>query len=570
LNVTGADYLVTLLEAYDVEYVFGLPGDTNVPFYKALSKSTKIKHVMARDERAAVFAADAYARLTGKPAVCECPSGAGAMYSLPGIAEATASSVPIILLTNDIPLKGEGRGMITELDNAKLFETITKLSVQLKTTAKIPETIRRAFRVATTGRPGSVHIALPEDVLAQEADFSDDEIYTEAHCKAYPALQTRAPQAAVEQLVSLINAASKPVIVAGGGVNLSRAADVVKALAEKTQSAVVTTITGQGTLPDEHPLALGVIGDNGFHPHAARAVNESDLLIYVGCKVGSVVSIGWTFPSKSPARKIVQIDIDPEVLGNTQKNDLSIAGDARLVLDDVLSLVTQHEPRAWLQPLTDSRVQFWKEAQPLLTSDADPLKPQRVVYELNRRLPPGTRILSDAGTPTPHMSRFLKLPGDGSRLIIPRAFGGLGWAIPAVVGAWHASKKTRPIGLFGDGSFGMTCGELETLTRLDVPAILIHFNNGCFGWIKALQKIHNDEKYLSVDFTKLDAAKIAEAFGLKAWRVTHARELEFALDGAFAHDGPVLLDVVVESIVDELPPVYSWMKATGRDPLTTV
>ncbi|CAM2194094.1 acetolactate synthase I/II/III large subunit [Paraburkholderia kururiensis] len=568
--MTGADYLVKLLEAYDVEYVFGLPGDTNVPFYRALKKSTRIRHVMARDERAAVFAADAYARLTGKPAVCECPSGAGAMYSLPGIAEATASSVPIILLTNDIPLRGEGRGMITELDNAKLFETITKLSVQLKTTAKIPETIRRAFRVATTGRPGSVHITLPEDVLAHEASFSDDEIYAEAACKTFPALQTRAPQTVVDELAALINTALKPVIVAGGGVNLSRAASVVQALAEKSQAAVVTTITGQGTLPDEHPLALGVIGDNGFHPHAARAVNDSDLLIYVGCKVGSVVSIGWTFPTKNPARKVVQIDIDPEVLGNTQKNDLSVAGDARLVLEDVLPLVTPREPRAWLQPLGESRIQFWKDAQPLLTSDADPLKPQRVVYELNRRLPPGTRILSDAGTPTPHMSRFLKLPGDGSRLIIPRAFGGLGWAIPAVVGAWHASQATRPIGLFGDGSFGMTCGELETLTRLQVPAILIHFNNGCFGWIKALQKIHNDGNYLSVDFTKLDAAKIAEAFGLKAWRVTNAAELEAALDGAFAHQGPVLIDVVVESIVDELPPVYSWMKATGRDPLTTV
>jgi acetolactate synthase I/II/III large subunit len=568
--VTGADYLVKLLEAYDVEYIFGLPGDTNVPFYKALQRSTKIKHVMARDERAAVFAADAYARLTGRPAVCECPSGAGAMYSLPGIAEATASSVPIILLTNDIPLKGEGRGMITELDNAKLFDTVTKLSVQLKTTAKIPETIRRAFRVATTGRPGAVHITLPEDVLAHEANFSDDEIYAEIQCKTFPALQTRAPQSVVGQLAALINAASTPVIVAGGGVNLSRAADAVKALAEKTQTAVVTTITGQGTLPDEHPLALGVIGDNGFHPHAALAVNESDLLIYVGCKVGSVVSIGWTFPTKKAARKIVQIDIDPEVLGNTQKNELSVAGDARLVLEDVLPHVKQHESREWLKPLADLRALFWREAQPLLTSDADPLKPQRVVYELNRRLPPGTKILSDAGTPTPHMSRFLKLPGDGSRLIIPRAFGGLGWAIPAVVGAWHASQKTRPVGLFGDGSFGMTCGELETLTRLEVPAILVHFNNGCFGWIKALQKIYNDEKYLSVDFTKLNAAKIAEAFGLKAWRITNALELELALDEAFAHRGPVLLDVVVESIVDELPPVYSWMKATGRDPLTTV
>lgn len=568
--MTGADYVVKLLEAYDVEYVFGLPGDTNVPFYRALNKSNKIKHVMARDERSAVFMADAYARLTGKPAVCECPSGAGAMYSLPGIAEATGSSVPIILLTNDIPLKGEGRGMITELDNAKLFEAVTKLSVQLKTADKIPEFIRRAFRVATSGRPGSVHLALPEDILANETVFEDDAIYAEEPCKKFPAFRSCAPQDSIEQLAALINKASRPVIVAGGGVNLARAAGIIKAVAEKTKSVVVTTITGQGTLPDEHPLALGVIGDNGFHPHAAMAVNESDLLVYVGCKVGSVVSIGWTFPSKNPHRKLVQIDIDPEVLGNTQRNALSLAGDARLILEDVLPLLQLRGNREWLQPLNESRINFWKQAQPLLTSDAYPLKPHRVVYELNRRLPAGTQILSDAGTPTPYMSRFLKLPGDGSRLIIPRAFGGLGWAIPAVVGAWFANRKTRPVGLFGDGSFGMVCGELETLTRLNVPAVLIHFNNGCFGWIKALQKMHNNNEYLSVDFTKLDAARIAEAFGLMAWRVTNAAELEAALDGAFAHDGPVLIDVVVESIVDELPPVYSWMKATGRDPLTMV
>jgi acetolactate synthase-1/2/3 large subunit len=376
--------------------------------------------------------------------------------------------------------------------------------------------VRREFRVATSGRPGAVHITLPEDLLAEQVVFGEEEIYAETPCKTFPSLQTRAPQAVVEQLAALIDAASKPVIVAGGGANLSRAAAVIQTLAEKAQIAVVTTITGQGTLPDEHPLALGVIGDNGFHPHAVNAVNASDLLIYVGSKVGSVVSIGWTFPARDVARKIVQIDIDAEVLGNTQRNDLSVAGDARLVLEDVLGLVKRHEARAWLAPLNEQRVQFWKTALPLLTSDAKPLKPQRVVYELNRRLPPGTKVLSDAGTPTPHMSRFLNLPGDGSRLIIPRAFGGLGWAIPAVVGAWYANQETRPVGLFGDGSFGMSCGELETLCRLNVPAILLHFNNGCFGWIKVLQKLHNAEQYLSVDFTELDAARVAEAFGRMA------------------------------------------------------
>ncbi|CAG9184998.1 thiamine pyrophosphate-binding protein [Cupriavidus pinatubonensis] len=565
--MTGADVLVKLLEQYGVEYIFGVPGDTNVAFYKALNNSSQIKHVMARDERSAVFMADAYARYSGKPGVCECPSGAGAMYSLPGVAEANASSIPLILLTNDIPLKGEGRGMITELDNAKLFEPVTKLSFQVKTTAKIPEAIRRAFRTATAGRPGAVHMTLPEDVLAHASESTDREIYAEKECATFPAFPVRPTEAAIAALAKLLNGAKKPVIVAGGGVNHSHAAQELLTVAQKAQAVVVTTITGQGAIPDTHELALGVIGDNGFHPHAARAVEESDLLVYLGCKMGSVVTIGWTFPTANSERKVVQVDLDSTVLGNTTRNDLSIAGDAKSVLTDLLPLVEAREPRAWNADLNKLREQFWQHAEPLLHSDAVPLKPQRVVQELNRRLPKHAVMVSDAGTPTPHLTRFLRLPGDGSRLVIPRAFGGLGYALPAVVGAWLARPDVRPIGLFGDGSFSMSAGELETLTRLKVPAVLLHFNNGCYGWIKALQKLHNEAQYLSVDFTPLNVAKIAESFGLKGIRATNGDEIAKALDEAFKHDGPVLIDIVSESIVDECPPVYSWLKAIGKDPL---
>jgi len=333
-------------------------------------------------------------------------------------------------------------------------------------------------------------------------------------------------------------------------------------------AVVVTTITGQGSVPDDHPLALGVIGDNGFHPHAARAVEESDLLVYLGCKMGSVVTVGWTFPAENNARKRVQVDIDAAVLGNTTKNDLNIAGDVKSVLQDLLPLALDHEPRAWNSELNQMRQQFWLNAEEVLNSSALPLKPQRVVNELNKRLPKRAVMVSDAGTPTPHMTRYLRLPGDGSRLVIPRAFGGLGYAIPAVIGAWLARPDVRPIGLFGDGSFSMSCGELETLSRLKVPAILLHFNNGCYGWIKALQKLHNNAEYLSVDFTKLDVAKIAEGFGLKGLRVTNADELVKALDEAFKYDGAVLIDIVSESIVDECPPLYSWFKAIGKNPLS--
>jgi acetolactate synthase-1/2/3 large subunit len=322
-------------------------------------------------------------------------------------------------------------------------------------------------------------------------------------------------------------------------------------------------------MPDEHPLALGVVGDNGFHPHAHRAVEEADVLLYVGCKMGSVSTIRWTLPSPRADRKIMQIDIDPTLLANNFDNTLSVAGDARLVLQDLLPLL-QQEPvaaSAWVQELNAQRARFWKDSEDQLLADTTPLKAQRIIHELNRRLPSPSIVISDAGTPTPYITRFLRLSGDGSRVLIPRSFGGLGYAIPAVVGAWHARPDARPVALFGDGSLGMSTGELETIARLNVPAVMIHFNNGCFGWIKTLQSLHSKSKFMSVDFTPGDMSKLARVYGIAAWRVETPEQLERALDVAFAHDGPCFLDVVTEPLVNEIPPVYSWLKAAGKDPL---
>ena len=196
----------------------------------------------------------------------------------------------------------------------------------------------------------------------------------------------------------------------------------------------------------------------------------------------------------------------------------------------------------------------------MLQADDTPLKPQRIIAALNKRLPSPSIVVSDAGTPTPHITRYLKLGGNGSRFIIPRAYGGLGYAIPALVGAHEARPDAQLVGLFGDGSLGMSAGELETLARLKVPAVMIHFNNSCFGWIKVLQLLHAKSKFYSVDFTPGNPAKVAEGFGIKSRQVSTPEELESGLDEAFAHDGPFFLDVITESEVDQIPPVYKWLK----------
>jgi len=565
-KMDGAHVLVEMLKQYRVVVIFGVPGDTSISFYRALyDEQPSIRHVMARDERSASFMADAYARLSHKPGICECPSGAGPLYAIPGVAEANASSIPVILITCDIPLAGEGKQTITELDVKALFEPVAKWSTVVKDVSKIPESIRRAFRIATTGRPGAVHIAIPQEAFEGELPGNEDELYAEIECTDYPAYRTRGARDVLEKFARILIDAKKPVIIAGGGANHSQAGQSVSSLAEWMAAPVVTTISGQGILPDDHPFAIGVIGDNGFHPHAHKAIEEGDVLLYVGCKMGSVSTINWSMPSYRKGRRILQVDLNPEFLGNNFENALSIAGDARLVLEDLLVLLRgktrRREASQWVEEINRSRAAFWKKAQSAFESEELPLKPQRVISALNRHLTAGTIVIADAGTPTPHITRYLKLGGQGSRFIIPRAYGGLGYAIPALVGAHFACPNDKLVGLFGDGSLGMSAGELETLARLNIPAVLIHFNNGTFGWIKALQAIHSGGRFLSVDFTTGDMSAVARAFGIKSYRVITADELESALDTAFSYDGPVFMDVVSESEVTELPPVYSWQQA---------
>jgi acetolactate synthase-1/2/3 large subunit len=320
-------------------------------------------------------------------------------------------------------------------------------------------------------------------------------------------------------------------------------------------------------------VVFGVPGDTSISLYEALhdaqpAIEESDTLLYIGCKMGSVSTINWTMPSRPQGRTLIQIDLNPEMLGNNYKNTLSVAGDARLVAEDLAILLKsrtpQREPSDWLKALNQQRSKFWKMAEKELALPDIPLKPQRVIAELNRHLPEDAIVISDAGTPTPYITRYLKLSGKGSRFIIPRSYGGLGYAIPAVVGAHFARPQAKVVGLFGDGSLGMSAGELETISRLSLPVVLVHFNNSTFGWIKALQRLHSQEKYFSVDFSAHDPAKVAEGFGLSAQRVITPIELAQAMEAAFSSGQPAFLDVATEPEVENLPPVYSWLKTAEK------
>ncbi len=564
-----AEAIVRLLEAHGVEYIFGVPGDTTMPLYDALYDAPAgIRHILARDERSASFMADVYARLSSRPGVCEGPSGAGATYILPGVAEAHASSIPVIALTSDTPLKSDHKGVLTELDQEALFAPVTKWRTRIKVPQKTAELLQRAFRIATSGRPGAVQITLPHDVLDQEIDSI--QFGAQEENKTYPAFRTRPDPAMAQRAADLLAEAQRPVMVAGGGAASSQAWEEVTRLAEALTMPVGTSINGKGSIAEDHPLSIGIVGGNGARPYANRLVAAADLVLFVGCKTDSVTTLNWTLPSPSDGVTILHIDVDPKEIGNNYPTAVGLVGDAKLALADLLEALSatqgeRHPNEARLAEISTLAGKWWDAVRPKMESDSVPIKPQRVMKELAEALPRDSVIVADAGTGTPFTSAFYKSPA-GRYVIIPRGYGGLGYALPGVIGAKLARPASTVIGLMGDGSFGMSVGEMETIARLKLPVTILQFNNSCFGWIKTLQHLYYDDRYVSVDFSDdTDHAAIARGFGLLGVRVEKPSELSPAIREAIRSGTPTFIDVVTESEASELPPVHKWQEiAEGR------
>ena len=561
-----AEAIVEILAQSGAEYIFGLPGDTGMDLYDALYHNEgRIEHILTRDERSASFMADAYGRVTGEVGICEGPSGGGATYIVPGVAEADGSSIPLLCLTSDTPVNQAGRGVLTELDQPTLFQAITKWSDRLTSADTAPDMVRRALRLATTGKPGATFLSLPADVLASEVDPSS--VYGTPEFYRAPAAPTRPDPSTVEMAAQLIREASKPVIVAGGGVRISGAWNELTAVAEAASVPVGTSINGKGSISEVHELSLGVVGGNGARPYANEIVRETDLLILVGTRTDSTTTQNWTIPAKSSNPKTIHIDVDPWQIGNNYQTEVGIVGDARLALADLkdaLGTVERDGDRQiWIDQIGALKREYFEEQRAFADSDAQPIKPQRVIATLRRLLGDSATIVADPGTPTPYICAQYLLTEPGRWTVIPRAHGGLGYALPAVVGAYHGALKHggRTVALMGDGSFGMSVGELETISRLNLPIVLIQFNNRAFGWIKELQHLYHGDRYFSVDFNDVDYPAIARGFGLRSWRVTDPADLESTMRTALDDGGPCFIDIVSESQITETPPVHAWLEA---------
>jgi len=569
MRLTGGQLVVEMLKAYGVQYVFGVPGDTSLAFYDALCQAQahgEITHLLARDERSAAFMADVYARVSFRPGVTEAPSGAGATYLAAGLAEPHASSIPVIAITSDIPLSGKDCNVLTALDQPALFASITKWRTLVERPDQIPGAMRHAFRVATSGRPGAVQVTLPMDVLTAEAGATL--FHAEEPCQKYPAYRTRPDPAAVDQAADLLVQAEQPVIVAGGGAVISAAWAELAALAEALGAPVGTSICGKGAICEDHPLSVGVVGDNGSRRYASALLQTADLILYVGCKTDSVTTEAWKLPPRTTGQIILHLDVDPIEVGRNYRTSVGLVGDAKLGLADLLAAVRARgcKPRPNpLAPMADDIAAFWADFEAKAVATTTPIKPQRVIRALSRLLPADSIIVADAGTPTPFTAAYF-CSRAGRQVIIPRGYGGLGYAIPGVLGAKLARPDATVVGLMGDGSFGMSAGELETVARLGLPVTLVQFNNSCFGWIKALQELFHDGRCFGVDFgTSTDYAAIARGFGLRGMRVEDPRDVEPALHEALAAGGPAFVDIVTECETTEIPPVTKWQAARRKE-----
>lgn len=558
----GARALVHVLKDSGVRHIFGLPGDTGMAFYEALrDERGHIDHIMTRDERSASFMADVYARVSGRIGVCEGPSGGGATYIVPGVAEAQGSAIPLLCLTSDTPVDQQGRGVLTELDQESLFRPVTKWNTRVNSAVTMAEATRRAIRMATAGRPGATHLALPTDSL--EGETPDSSVYGVPEYGSAPAMPSRPDQALVERAAAELAAAERPIIVAGGGVLTSGAWEELTSLAEALNVPVATSINGKGSIAETSPVAIGLIGGNGARPYANACLADADLIVYVGTRTDSTTTCHWTLPSIEHPPRIIQIDVAPFEVGNNYPVVVGLVGDARLTLAAMLEAIsrpgtvaTRNQSR--IDALDQERARYWEDVDRQAAVTSRPIKPAQLVRAMRNALDDEAIIVADPGTPTPFLGAQYEVRRAGRTTVIPRAHGGLGYALPGVVGAWYAAEGRRVVGMSGDGSFGMSVGELETISRYGLPIVLIQCSNGTFGWIKELQHLYHGDRFFGVDFNPVDYAAIARGFGFRAATVTDPNDVERAVQTALADGGPYFLDVVTESPVTETPPVAAW------------
>jgi acetolactate synthase-1/2/3 large subunit len=551
-----------------VDEIFGVPGDTGVAFYDALYRAPNLRHILARDERHAAFMADCYGRVTGRPGVVEVSSGGGCTYVVGGLGEAFAASVPVVVIASDIQASSRGTGALTEINQIALFSAVTKAQFLVESADQMAQSVAAAFDTACAGRPGPVVLIIPENVLDEPGPALPSLVRRVHQCPAHR------PVPSADLIVTateMVASAARPAVVAGSGVHFSRAWDELRFLVETLGVPVATSIHGKGVIAENHPLYLGVVGGNGGSEVANDYLAGADTVLFVGTRANATDTNGWTAPPRKGTR-IVQVDIDPRRAGRNYPGSIGIVGDAALTLSEIVAGSKPNPERAeqWADWIRQRRSRLAgprrNEAGSIPAGAHHGLSAAEVIATLRRVV--GDRphvVVADPGTPTPHLAEQWTGTVSGRTIIAPRGHGPMGYAIPGAVGARIARPDDAVIAITADGSFAMACGELETIARLDLPIVFVQLTNRSLGWIKMLQHLYADGRYFGVDVGPFDAVQVARAAGLRGLRATSLDELAAAAAAAIEGRYPVYIDVPVQHLIVDVPPVASWHSALDGD-----
>jgi acetolactate synthase-1/2/3 large subunit len=550
--MTGAQFLADTLAAYDVTHVFFVPAILSHTLAE-LEKRTKIQRILTHGEKAAVYMADGYARATGKPGVAfaQC---IGAANLAAGLRDAYLACSPLVVLTGGPYPETRGRHYYQQTEDLPLFRPLTKYSARVDTAARLPDTMRQAFREATSGTPGPAHVEIAGHLGELEQEKGELEVIAEPRFARAPAFRPLPEPESVREALAVLRGARRPVLVAGGGARVSGAGAEVIALAERLGIPIATSLNAKDLVPGEHPLNIGVPGQYS-RKSANQALLEADCVFFVGSHTGSQVTFKWRVPR--PGTTVVQLDINPAELGRHYANRVSLLGDVRETLRVMLAQSDDcaRERAAWLARVRELAAAWRAEVRGVMASDAVPLRPERLCAELSRWLPDETLVVSETGHAGMWTGAFLDLrSGQG----YVRAAGSLGWGLPAALGAKLACPE-RPVLLFsGDGGFWYHIGELETAVRWNIPAVLLVNNNRSLNMeIDLYADAYGGQlagRHAELwKFSDVSLARVAEAMGAVGLRVERAGEIEGALARAFACGRPCVVEVMTE--VQALAPV---------------
>ena len=548
MQLNGAQLMVRLLERQGVRTIAGIPGGAILPFYDALSGSEQIRHVLARHEQGAGFMAQGMARVSGVPQVCIASSGPGATNLVTAIADACLDSIPMVVITGQVPQAMIGTDAFQEVDIYGITVPITKHNFLVRSAQELLEVVPNAFRIAMSGRPGPVLIDVPKDVQNQLITIDEGELPAPAVADPTPPLD----MAAVEAAAQMINAAERPVLYLGGGVVASGAAPLAVQLAEQAGLPTTMTLMGLGAMAIDHPLSIGMLGMHGAR-YTNFVLEESDLLIVVGARFDDRVT--GKVNGFAPDAKIIHVDIDPAEQGKVRKPDVPIVGDCRLVIEEMVKAIQEllqgGTSQADLNPWR-SRVSGWQEQFPLMYEQSEPggpLKPQYCLEKLRDAAPEGTILVSGVGQHQMWSSQYWKF-NEPYTWVNSGGLGTMGFSVPAAIGAKVGRPDKTVWAVDGDGCFQMTAQELVTASLERIPVKIAILNNSYLGMVRQWQEMFYEERYSEVYLSQdtPNYVKWAEAMGCVGIRVDDQSEVASAIDKANSiNDRPVVVDFRVDA-----------------------